>query len=61
MAKAMGRLGRAHKIMVQIVAEREDGKRYMPIVLCLEKQITAERVADDEYQGISRLAAAKSA
>ncbi len=61
MTTTLERLESAHQIMVKIVAGREDGRSFLPIVLHLEKQIAAHRGSDDDYLRILELATRKAA
>ena len=54
-------LEEAYKTMIQIVATRQDGRAYIPIILRLEKEIEAQRGEDAEYDRIRRMAALSAA
>jgi hypothetical protein len=47
--------------MIQIVATRQDGRAYIPIILRLEKEIEAQQGEDAEYDRIRKMAALSAA
>ncbi len=47
---------KALRIMVQVVANRDDGKCYIPIVLRLEHEMEKLREVDTEYERIVKMA-----
>ncbi len=57
MAVSIERLTQARETMLRVVRERPDGRRYIPLVLHLEREIAALRGLDDDYARILRDAA----
>jgi len=50
------RLEEALRTMVKIVQKRQDGRRYVPIVLALEKALQSSKNDDNEYSRILEMA-----
>lgn len=59
MAPSINRLLQARDAMLTIISSREDGQRYVPIFLRLEREIAAQEETGEDYQRILRLAAGR--
>ncbi|SFP51850.1 hypothetical protein [Tranquillimonas alkanivorans] len=60
MAPSINRLLQARDAMLTIISSREDGARYVPIFLRLEKEIAAHKGTNEDYQRILQMAAERS-
>ena len=49
------RLERAVETMVNIISNREDGRKFVPVVLRLEQEIAARRDEDQEFKRILKM------
>ena len=56
MGDQVRRLERAKETMVNIVSNRKDGRKFVPVVLRLEREIAALRDEDQEFERILKLA-----
>jgi translation initiation factor 1 (eIF-1/SUI1) len=54
------RLEKAMETMVNIISKRKDGRKFVPVVLRLEREIAALRDEDQEFKRILNLAAAST-
>ena len=61
MTESIQKLKQAHRIMIGIVARRPDGPANVPIVLRLEKEISAREGVASDYQRIVQLASKDAA
>ena len=59
MAVSLEELEDAYAVAVRFVRKRDDGRRYVPIMLRLEHEISSRRTRDHAYERIIGMAANK--